>query len=813
MRRFHPLIVAVLLGCLLPAVHVAADAVTSAADEAATLCHPLPDHPHEAPGPDRRHLVLLVTSGLSGHYSDGSRTIAGLVATLQVEAQTARDHGHDVVVLDAGRTLVPYAESRADEGTAMGEVLAGLDAAAFAPAPMDLTLGLRRVAALASEMAGLPTLRAFDSDDPAVSALEPRALVELGGERPLTLEVRSLFDRVFLGDLETVGVAADYDRIEELSKELDPDTLRLLVVHSRGFGDTLVDRRLTWEMVREPHGFDLLLDPDLGHDMTLERRIEPTAGGADDGDGSTANAGSVFLAGRALDTGDPWTYSRIDVDLHWHAPSARWRPTSIALEVRRPCDDIAVDADLERRLLTAFGDFRRDWHLDLEDGAPTDRQHLVDFALRALREATHAEIALVNRGVLRPVADEHWTAPLTRETVLRLLTLDQELDVGYLTGAQLRQLATISSGRVDADGQPTGASLVFVGLSWLPHTGSSPSGSSPSGSSQSEVPDPKSFRVNGRPLYDDDLYRVVTNSFLTSGGDNYPILAAMEAERQELDGEPLEARDDIVLPRLDEPLRPLYDPLHRPLWRFGVDPFALDLHSVSVDADPAYSEVSDSRASASDTSQARLDLHLFANQDWPLLRWENRLRVRFGLVETDAIEELVDDLRFEVSAVFHKSPWKQAEPYLSYLFDSELRRNEDHGVELPRQHEQSLAAGLSWKTERWPRLRLGLVARHQDDAEVADRFGFVGEAWYRKPTVGGRPGVSIDALVESVEDDDAIISRVDLDLRLEVALGAGVLLTPGVEVYRYDDSRLDGAAEYHSLALGLRWRWIQKIQR
>jgi hypothetical protein len=89
----------------------------------------------------------------------------------------------------------------------------------------------------------------------------------------------------------------------------------------------------------------------------------------------------------------------------------------------------------------------------------------------------------------------------------------------------------------------------------------------------------------------------------------------------------------------------------------------------------------------------------------------------------------------------------------------------------------------------------------------------VAEAGFRKPARGRRPGVAFDALLERVSDTGATISRVDLDLRLVFELSHGLALTPGVEFYLYDDSRLDGAAVYRGLSVGLRWAWVHKVQR
>ncbi len=45
------------------------------------------------------------------------------------------------------------------------------------------------------------------------------------------------------------------------------------------------------------------------------------------------------------------------------------------------------------------------------------------------------------------------------------------------------------------------------------------------------------------------------------------------------------------------------------------------------------------------------------------------------------------------------------------------------------------------------------------------------------------------------EDDAARVSRLDLDFTLEFPIGETLSFTPAFNVYVYDDSRLQGAAE------------------
>ncbi len=737
----------------------------------------------QAPAEDEpRTLTLLVTSGLSGHLMSDTGSVAGLVATLRQRAEAARAAGHAVAVLDAGRTLAPYAESRHDGGATMARVLAAAGCQAFAPAPMDLALGFERLEALAGGGA-FPVLRPFASDDPRVESLAPRALLDLGGG--LRLAVVSLFDERYVGEIAAAGIDARPAEPAAALGELagDASVLRLAVVHSRASGSGLIGRATTWGLVEEPRGFDVLLDPDLGHDLALRRE---------------GTAGPVFLVGRRLRSDETWTVAEITLELARR--DGRWGGESVALAVHGVDPRAVPDAELQAQIELAVNSFHLANSRQLAPPAPADREQLEEFILRAMRETADAEVAILQRGALRPVAAEHFAAaPLRQEAVMRLLSIDQGLAVVSLSGEQLAELARQSARR-----GASRSALAFLGLTF-----------------EARDPGPEAevtgLSVNARELFADDLYRVVTSAFLARGGDDYPAFTELDFEILQRDDQlPLELRDDVVVERLGQAEEPFVRLSRRGLWRYGVDQLGLYFDGVSTSRDPEYENVSDSRASAVDVASLLAEVELRADQLWRTFRWENRLSARFGLVDTEGgeREELDDDLRLEISGVFSGATVLGGDPYVGIILDSELRRNlGSEGVELPRQFEQSLAAGLDWRRALWPRLRLGLLARHQDDVETADRFGLFGEAVFERPAAGRWPGIDGRLFVESVEDDAARVSRLDLDFTLEFPLGETLSFTPAFNVYVYDDSRLQGAAEYQRFSLGLTYSWQGKHQR
>ncbi len=737
--------------------------------------------------PERRRLTLLVTSGLSGRLVRGERTIADLAAEIDRLAAEARARGDAVAIFDAGRTLLPWAESRYDQGRTMARVLARAGCQAFAPGAMDLTLGLRPLRQLAAT-APFPVLRPFEGPDPRLEdfaryvVLESEAAPPGSPRTPIRLALVSVFDDFFAGNLAKSGIAAFLATpADQLAVIPDPSSaLRIAVVHSSSTDSSILSRQLTWQLVEAPEGYDLLIDPDFGSDLVVERQ---TAGGR------------VILVGRDQNRDRPWTVAEIVLDLEHDG--ARWRPVGADLVVHDAGEHVEPDRELEGEILALASDFRAASSRPLP-GAPASEDVLRRFVLRTVREAAGAEVAILNLGALYEIEPDLLArTPLTVEAIRRLLPFDQYLVAGELTGSQLAGLASASSRR-RAGGKPRKSSLIFEGL------------------------DPATLKVNGRPLYREDRYRVVTSSFLASGGDDYPALTRLQrAQTLRLPAGPRgperlgEVREDYVLPRLDDPDRDFVDLERRGLWRFGVDRLGISFEGVQTSADGAYRGAVDSRASADDSASLLATVRLRADQEWRRFRWENRLRGRFGLIDVEDEErsELGDDLTLEISGLFTESSVLGGRFYASLIAESEFRRNVRRGIELPRQLELNLAAGLRWRAGPWPLLRFGLVARHQDDFEDADRFGLFTEAELDLAASSWRPRLTGRFFAESLDNSEATIRRVDAELAFHFEIVGALTFTPELNFYLYDDSRLPGSARYHRLSLGLTYAWAGKHQR
>ena len=732
-------------------------------------------------------LTLIITSATSGKLfdSDGT-TIASLVATVREATDRARGQGRSVVVLDAGRTVLPYAESRFDRGTAMADVLEMAGCSVFAPAPIDFSIGLDRLAEMA-EQGSFKVLRSFSAPfAEGADALAEKVEIELDGGP--VLEVISLMNPSYAGDLASTGVL-EGTALAPPKEPAGPERIRVSVLHSRGHANELTGRAMTWDLVSNPGGLNVLIDPDLGVDAIMR---------------SVSSGHPVVLVGRDQDRNPPWTAARVDLDLEHDG--ARWRVTSADMEVLGIDLDAPVNPALFAKLRAAQERFRTAQARPFGEHAPGSAEQLEAYVLEALRERARAEVAILSRGALRPISPEHFPdGRTTRETVSRLLTFDQYVVVGQLTGEDIEGLVKESVRRVRADGSYLMGSLVFAGVTF------SVSNEGTADATASDI------RVNGRPIRGDDLYSVATNDFLAAGGDGYPVLAAMDGDwLTGGHGGLVELRSGIVVPRLESSTRDFVDLEGRPLWRWGLDRASLAFNNVTTSRDPGYDDVSDSRARADDSTAILTELRGFVDREQPDWSWENLLWARYGVLDIEGADEKVTDdiVRFETSAVLTRaSILGGGHPYSSVDVVTEIRpATEADGTSAPRRLEQSLAAGIDWSAASWPKLRLGLAGRHYSHVDRDPQIGLVGEAIFERTAKGPWPAMDARFFAEHLINDDGSISRFDLDLRLLFDLYRDLKLTPAVNYYVYQDSELDGTATYLRFSLGLSYAFSGKHQ-
>jgi hypothetical protein len=732
-------------------------------------------------------LTLVITSATSGKlFGDGDATVASLAATVGRVADEARRDGRTAVVIDAGRTILPYAESRFDGGAAMMRVLESMDCAVFAPAPIDFAAGLPRLAELA-DGASFPVLRPFAADSAEGSgSLAARAEVPVG-DGPV-LEFVSLMNPRFIDDLASIGVV-DATALEPPEERSPSDRLRIGVIHSRGHGTDVADRALTLRLLRSPGGLDVMIDPDLGVDAVMRSL---------DGDRS------IVVAGRDQDGNPPWTAARLDLDaVH---DERGWRIVGADIEVVPADLSTETDAGLSSMLARSRADFDKELSRPLPEGTPTSADELKAYVLSAMQERAKAEVVVLNRGALRPVSAEQFANdPLTHEAVVRLLSFDQLVVVGRLTGDQLTSLAADSARRVHPNGEYRMGSLVFAGLTF---------DIAKEGTTEAAV---SNVRVNGRPIRGDDLYSVATNNYLAGGGDDYAVLGAMDgAWLANDDGGLVELREDVVFPRLESGDRDFVDLTKLPLWHWGLDRVSLGFNGVTTSRNPDYDDVSDARARADDSIALLGEVRGFIEREKPVWTWENLFWARYGVLDLEGAErrETDDVIWLETSAVLNRrTVLGGGHPYTSFDITTEFEPGTDSdGANLPRRFEQSLAVGVDWTAKLWPRIRLGVAARNYSHIDKDPQIGVVGEAFFKRKATGAWPEMDAHLFAEHLVNDAGSISRFDLDFRLLFALYKDLKLTPAINYYIYRDSELEGQARYFRFSLGLNYSWSGKHQ-
>jgi|GEM_PF-1424103 len=745
--------------------------------------------PGAGPGPEIKPVTILATFGLAGKLQEvNGATAAAVAGTVQSLAARLRLEGRAVVCLDLGRTVGPYAESRLDGGRAILEVLRAAGCQAYAPDPMDLTVGDRQLTRLAGSVP-FPFLAPYPAWPVAgQSGFQPRVTLQVADD--LEFLFSGVMDPGFQGDLVAAGLdpQAIPDPGAVLPGPAGEGQVQFVVCRSRGHGTQLISRELTWRLLENPGGTAVLIDPDLGRDLVL--RCE-------------APAGPVFLIGLRLRKEEGWPVAQIDLALRRSGP--RWEVTSAALEVLPADPRAACDPALAADIQNSLDLFRARYRQPLPPGAPDDWSGLARFILESIREEAAAEVTVWNRGGIRPVAQARFEQrPLTREVVVRMLALDQRLVTGMLSGSDLEELVSESARRVRDDGTPRMDGLVFAGLTF-----------ELSRDDKGQVRAGR-IRVNGRPLRPEDPYRIASSTYLLSGGDGYSILAGMTAS-QLPGGGPFsrEVRDDVVIPRLEEAGRPFRDLEQSSLWRYGLDRCFVALDGVRADRPEDYSEVSDSRVQASDTASLVIDSIARLTEERLNRSWENYLRLRFGLlgIEDAAPQEIADQLRFDTSLVFLGRTWWGGHPYAGLVLETEFRRNRDSaGALLPRRLETSLGAGLDWNRPLWPRLRVGVVGRYASSSAHPSQFGLSSESIFLWKSEGRRPGAEARFLLESLWHGEGAYNRADLDLRLHFPLWGALAVSPAFNGYLFQDTQLGGVARYFRFSLGLSYTWQGKHQ-
>jgi hypothetical protein len=320
---------------------------------------------------------------------------------------------------------------------------------------------------------------------------------------------------------------------------------------------------------------------------------------------------------------------------------------------------------------------------------PLDRAAMTTLLLDVMREATESEVAVINRGAVRPLATFPLRERVSRVDVMAAMPFDDTVRVARMKGETLAAFMRDARSShfavrgVEADGE--------------------------------------GFTVNGRPLVPEQMYRVVTTGFVADGGDGG---FGEEEIRFEIVGH--EGPRDLLLrwlstPREGDITTAPVDPARRTRWTFrAVIDASWSETSIANTANYQDPQLVRSQGTA---IQVDGEVHIDAEQ--PRYTFENLLRLRLGYQRTiegtdDTGLLKVADLialrdQFAWRGVWRTRRWFHPVPYVESYLESEfsppdpslLARDFHHlqwrptgGVrfELPRSASINFGAGVDWET-------------------------------------------------------------------------------------------------------------------
>lgn len=315
-------------------------------------------------------------------------------------------------------------------------------------------------------------------------------------------------------------------------------------------------------------------------------------------------------------------------------------------------------------------------------GAPLGKDEAAALVLDVMREYARAEVAVLNGHAISSVAPWPLETPLTHLALFQALPFDNRMRVVTVTGAALAEFL----GSADAK-------TAFI-------RGAKKDGP---------------WKVNGRTLEPLQAYRVVTTDFVAErfGGlfEDAEPLGTLTVRDLLTDWLSVEKPG----PLLSQPV----DPAERARWWFTYR-LQLDLTSVRV-SNPNQSVFQDTQLLRGQSLSLVGETEARAIGDHPLYALEHQVRLRYGVVDTTALDGTttgavnnVDLLAARTLAfarkVFGSAAWYVPRPYADLFVESELTRPETRryhhlqllptaGVrfELFPQFAVYVGAGLTWE--------------------------------------------------------------------------------------------------------------------
>lgn len=622
-------------------------------------------------------LRLVVSSGLQGDLAriacvpSGERS-SGLTALSRALGQRS---GEDVLRLDAGdlfgSSAVAHLATR-DHLPALVDAVLASGLRALAVGHRDLAGPRADVIARARALSarGVRTVLSNLSCEPEAQDLCD-ALVD-GGDEPLVLATPAggvgVVALIAPGELSAVA----HDRSEGITLSSPEEALGRAVLAARVAGARFV------VAFYDPESPGTLLDT-VRMVRALPRDQRPDVVFAQDIDRSTATLEIERGAAMRVFATEP---ARV-VETSLPAPGT---PALVEPEGEVPPAVSALGDAIGEQLCRIAAEVLPGGALT----APLDREGFTSLLLDVARESTRSEIAVINRGAVRPIANFPLRGRISRVDVLGALPFDDVLRVGRIKGDALATFVrSVRSARFRMRGVTR---------------------------------DGDSLLVNGRPLAEDQYYRVVTSGFVADGGDG----GFAEEDEVAYEPDPVGAPRETLLswlaiPRGGDITRAPIDPAQRTRWTFRgfID---ASLSNTTIANNPNYQ---DPQLVRSQGTAIQLDAEGHVDAEQPRYTFENTLRLRLGYQQTiDAsgdtgllkIGDLIalrDHLAWR--GLWRHRRWYTPLPYVESYLESEfsppdpsmLNREWHHlqwrptaglRLELPLRANLNAGVGMDWET-------------------------------------------------------------------------------------------------------------------
>lgn len=414
-----------------------------------------------------RSLTILNTGGLSGRLNAWQSEQGDSVGGMRRVVTWLRAAGPNALVVDTGNAFGPALLSKHDKGRTMVRLLNHAGLAAQLPAHHDLSLHLDTLQARAAEAAFPLIVANLVRSTTQTPVFATHTVVERQGLRIGLIGLLSaeLLQRVHPKDREGLDIippaAALSTTQQGMSEEPDVD-LTIVLAH--------MDYPEVLALARAATGVDLFIVGGYLGDKSPGPYLH-----------------SVRLGNGTRIVSMPGTGFGGRVDVTFENHEDRWHVS-------------VVDTQFEPFTGPESDDLAHSWIAQqsaafLEERAAivgtmdSPRTDAVVYLARLMRATAAAEVAILNRGALRPM---ELAGDVRQATLDSLLRFDDDVVIIALTGAELKRLQGASHGS-----QRSGQRLVFAGY------------------------DAGQGTVNGRAVKAAESYRVATTTFLARGGDGY----------------------------------------------------------------------------------------------------------------------------------------------------------------------------------------------------------------------------------------------------------------------------------------------------